>query len=314
MFQKEKKMAKRINIMNLKGGVGKTETALNLAYGLAKNGNRVLYIPLDPQSDAQENLLPDYDEYVASKYEKVKNCLSQDGYSYSSARLHQALNAAGYSKERDYPRTIAELLTEKSMTNSFVMSAVLPTKYENFWLIPASEGLIGTQQFLFSVESIRSGEGKERLKRALDCIDNDFDYVIIDNSPFDSILSENALQASLGPDGLTIIPVSLSDRSLNGLTRTLGKIVEYVIYDEFDVRHKILITMKNRNAVHKRWGDVFGAEDFSDLVFKTSIRYQSKPVEDATLNGQILLETKQQNGVKEDYENLLSEIIEYFEN
>lgn len=49
-------MATVIAVTNQKGGVGKTTSAVNIAYYLAKSGQRVLLVDLDPQGNATSGL------------------------------------------------------------------------------------------------------------------------------------------------------------------------------------------------------------------------------------------------------------------
>src|SRR2546426_8580771 len=60
---------RRIAIINQKGGVGKTTTAVNLAAALAESGQRVCVLDLDPQAHATTHLGLEPDGQSPSMYD-----------------------------------------------------------------------------------------------------------------------------------------------------------------------------------------------------------------------------------------------------
>src|SRR6266536_811016 len=62
-------LMRRIAIINQKGGVGKTTTAVNLAAALALAGQRVCILDLDPQAHATTHLGVEPDGSSASMYD-----------------------------------------------------------------------------------------------------------------------------------------------------------------------------------------------------------------------------------------------------
>ncbi len=64
-------MARKISIVNQKGGVGKTTTAVNVGAALADHGHRVLIVDLDPQANATSGFGIDYRQIPHGVYEAL---------------------------------------------------------------------------------------------------------------------------------------------------------------------------------------------------------------------------------------------------
>ena len=80
-------MARIISIVNQKGGVGKTTTAINLGAYLAELGKFVLIVDLDPQANATSGIGIDHRQIERGVYEAVLGNASFKEISQSTAHV-----------------------------------------------------------------------------------------------------------------------------------------------------------------------------------------------------------------------------------
>ena len=105
---------------------------------------------------------------------------------------------------------------EVIMHETSAKEALLVTKFKNLVIMPASIDLAGVDIQLAKLEK----EREQMLKKQLDQVRADFDYIIIDCPPSLGVLNTNALSAA----DAVIIPVQCEYYALEGLTQLLGTI------------------------------------------------------------------------------------------
>jgi len=185
-------MARILAISNQKGGVGKTTTAVNLSAALAKSGQRVLVVDLDPQGNASSGL----------------------GYPRSQVTM------GIYDALLDYRE---------------VASVLLPTDMDTLQLIPASRDLVGAE-----VELVDEPGRERRLRKILNQVRDDYDWVVIDCPPSLGLLTLNALTAA----DSVLIPLQAEYYAMEGLgelLRTVGAVRKSLNPDL--MREGIVLTM-----------------------------------------------------------------------
>lgn len=151
---------------NVKGGVTKTTTSINVAIGLARKGRKVLFIDMDPQSNATYTLT---DRPIEGK-----------------------------------DKTLYEVMIEEGDLREVIVA----TKVENLSIAPGTIDLSSADMLL------ASQPGREWiLQRALEPVQAEYDYIIIDTPPNLNLLSVNSLSACTG----FIIPISLTLYAMLGI-------------------------------------------------------------------------------------------------
>jgi chromosome partitioning protein len=182
-----------------------------------------------------------------------------------------------------------------------VSQVVLETETPNLNLIPSHLDLVGAE-----IELINQPNREHVLRKALEEVSADYDFIIIDCSPSLGLITVNALTAS----DSVVIPVQCEYFALEGLGKLLNtiKIVQTRINSKLKIEG-ILMTMYDgrlrlSNQVVEEIKNHFG-----DLVFNTILHRNTRLGEAPSFGMPALLYDAESTGAV-NYLNLAKEILQ----
>jgi chromosome partitioning protein len=185
-------MTKVLSLINMKGGVGKTTLAMQLAHSAASKKLRTLAVDLDPQSNLSQALMGprDYVKHLAAKKPTVVQIF--DEYVPTDSR-------SGSPRLLD----INEVVIKGAGHAANGMLDLIPSRLE-------------------LSRTLKNPTGKERrLAKALAQVRNMYDLIIVDCAPTESVLTDAAYFASryiivpIKPEFMATIGLPLLARSLH---------------------------------------------------------------------------------------------------
>jgi chromosome partitioning protein len=222
-------MAKIFCIANQKGGVGKTTTTVNMAAGLAMVGQRVLMVDLDPQGNAT----------MGSGVDKRQMDLSVYDVLLGGADIAQA------------------------RVKSFWGEDPARQKIPSYDVLGANRDLAGAE-----IELVELEHRENRLRHALQRVDADYDFVLIDCPPSLSLLTLNGLCAAHG----VVVPMQCEYFALEGLTDLVNTIkqVHANLNRDLKIIGLLRVMFDPRITLQQQVSDQL-KDHFGDKVFNTII-------------------------------------------
>lgn len=184
-------MAISVSIINMKGGVGKTTLAAQLAHAADRKNFRTLAVDLDPQANLSQALLTP-EKYVKHLRDKKPTIV----------QIFEHYFPPSENFASPQPVDIHKIILKKTGYWSDTTLDLIPSRLE-------------------LSHTLKNPTGKERrLARALSKIANEYDLILIDCAPTESILTEAAYHASrytlvpVKPEYLATIGLPLLERSI----------------------------------------------------------------------------------------------------
>ena len=198
--------------------------------------------------------------------------------------------------------TIYDLLISKKTTYENIKEVIKKTAYENLECLPSDIQLSNAEIELASAMSRET-----ILKKIIDKIKNDYDYILIDSPPSLGLLSVNSLVAS---DKL-IIPVNTSYFSVKGIKHLMNtfNLVKDNLNEKLEIMGVLITMFTSRKTLAKNIRESL-IEVFGNKVFDSVIRVDSKIEYSQDAQSPVIYFNNKCNSF-DDYMSLSKEVLNY---
>lgn len=271
-----------IAIANRKGGCAKSSTAVNLSAALANEGYRVLVIDLDSQANATTHLISGLKPFTLSSSDFLVSSINGHKVKYSDVVI------------------------------------VHEEHHGNLRIIPANDHLYDAEDMIrearYHAENGQKEEKKDNekdrthftyLKKSLETIDEDLDFIIIDTPPGDSFILLNALAASQ----FVLMPGNTDPGSIDGFKRIVRLIQNEILSINPEIRLLGIVATKFNSQTHLAKAFVKHVEKtYPNALLNARIRQDIKIPEAHSKGGSIYEVSPYSNGAL-DYMQLMYEIV-----
>ena len=199
------------------------------------------------------------------------------------------------------PRTIKTSIYECIIDDVEPQNIILNTSTPFLDLIPAHIDLVGAE-----VEMINLPNREKMMKKVIDKVKDEYDFIILDCSPSLGLITINALTAS----DSVIIPVQCEYFALEGLGKLLNtiKIVQTRLNPQLDIEGILLTMYDNRLNLSKQVAEEVKTH-FQQMVFNTLISRNTKLGEAPSFGQTIMIHDIGSTGAI-NYLNLAREILQ----
>lgn len=178
---------------------------------------------------------------------------------------------------------------------------VLNSEMENLDLVPSHIDLVGAE-----IEMLNIPEREYRLKKVVEQIKDDYDYVLIDCSPSLGLITVNALTAA----DSVILPVQCEYFALEGLGKLLNtiKIIQNRLNPELEIEGFLLTMYDARLRLSNQVVEEV-RRHFQEMVFETIIQRNIKLSEAPSFGKPAVMYDAESKGAV-NYLNLAREMLQ----